>query len=162
MKVLLMLYSCRPIQPSPRLDGQIDACLQTKIAAFIAEILAMHLFHSRQVGTSSHVDDLVANLSHYIRFAVAVPNLNSSLHTQLKRNFEARYPGCTPEDLKLSSLEDRYVGKEYFYDVPLAEKMLRFDQAWLGRRDDGLQFEFQTANVNLSLVDAQIVSPSAF
>jgi nuclear pore complex protein Nup188 len=118
----------------------------------------MHLFHSRQTGTPSSIGNLVDRLDHYFRFAVGVPSLNSSLHTQLKRNFEARYPGCTPQDLKRTSLEDRHVGKDYFYDLPLADKMLHLDQAWTGRKNDGLRVEFETANVNLSLVDAQIVS----
>ncbi|TVY82887.1 Nucleoporin [Lachnellula suecica] len=146
----------RPLQPSTKLDGLIDACLQTKVAAYIAEIFAMHLFHSRQIGTLSSINDVVTSLSYYFRFAVGVPSLNSSLHTQLKRNFEARYPGCTPHDLKRTVLENRQVGKDYFYDLPLADKMLLTDEAWTGRKNDGLRREFETANVNLSLVDAQI------
>ncbi|TVY90579.1 Nucleoporin [Lachnellula willkommii] len=154
--ILEYVGSLPPLQPSTKLEGSINACLQTKVLAYIAELLAMHLFHSRQTGTPSSMGNLYDTLQHYFRFAVGVPSLNSSLHTQLKRNFEARYPGCTPQDLKRTSLEDRQVGKDYFYDLPLADKMLCLDQAWTGRKNDGLRLEFETANVNLSLVDAQI------
>ncbi len=146
-----------PIQKSANLEANLEACYQTRIAAYIAEILAMHLFHTRQTGSSSTVKDLLSNLSYFARFAVAVPTYNSSLHAQLKLNFEARYPGCTLWDLKRTSLEDRQIGKDYFYDLPLADKMLSLDQAWTGRKNDGLRAEFTHANVNLSMVDSQIV-----
>ncbi|KAF4632705.1 hypothetical protein G7Y89_g5417 [Cudoniella acicularis] len=146
----------RPIQPSSNIQGSMDACFQTRIAAYIAEILAMHLFHSRQTRNPSSVNDLIANLSWFIRFAVMPPSLNPSLHAQLKRNFETRFPRCTAQDLKRTTLEDRQLGKNYFYDIPLADKMLFSDQAWTGRKNDGLRAEFEHANVNLSLVDSQI------
>jgi nuclear pore complex protein Nup188 len=148
----------RPIQPSPNLEATIDACYQSRIAGYIAEVLAMHLFHTRQKGYHSTAKDLVPNLSYFTRFAVAVPSYNTSLHTMLKRNFEDKYPGCSLGDLKRNTLEDHQFGREYFYDLSLADKMLCLHQAWTGRKDDGLRNEFARANVNLSLVDAQIVS----
>jgi len=36
--------------------------------------------------------------------------------------------------------------------------MLSLTEAWMGRNDNGLRAELANANVNLSLVDAQIVS----
>jgi nuclear pore complex protein Nup188 len=70
----------KPIQQSLKLGDSIDACYQTKIAAYIAEILAMHLFHSRQTGNTISAKDLLPNLSYFTRWAVAVPSYNSSLH----------------------------------------------------------------------------------
>jgi nuclear pore complex protein Nup188 len=148
----------QPVQPAATLDAAIDACYQTRIAAYVAEILAMHLFHSRQTRNSSALKALIPNLSYYARFAVAVPHYNTSLHEYLRRNYEARYPGCSPRDLKRTTLEHRQYGRDYFYDLSLADKMLSRDQAWTGRKDDGLKTEFANANVNLSLLDAQIVS----
>jgi nuclear pore complex protein Nup188 len=148
----------RPIQPSLNLEATIDACYQSRIAGYIAEVLAMHLFHTRQKGYQSTAKDLVPNLSYFTRFAVAIPSYNTSLHTMLKRNFEDKYPGCSLGDLKRTTLEDHQFGREYFYDLSLADKMLCLHQAWTGRKDDGLRNEFARANVNLSLVDAQIVS----
>lgn len=54
------------------------------------------------------------------------------------------------------SLEQRPLGREYFYDIPIMNKTLRYDAAW--KRRGGFGTEVATANVNLSLVDAQIVS----
>jgi nuclear pore complex protein Nup188 len=145
----------KPIQPSTTLDGSLDACFQTRIAAYAAEILAMHLFHSRQTGKQSATKELITNLGYFTRFAVAVPQYNSSLHGNLKRNFEARYGGCKLSDLQRTSLETREIGRDYFYDLPLANKMLSFDAAW--SKAQGFGFEVANANVNLALVDSQIV-----
>ena len=54
------------------------------------------------------------------------------------------------------NLEQRPLGPEYFYDTPIMNKTLHYDAAW--RRRGGFGTEVATANVNLSLVDAQIVS----
>jgi len=148
----------KPIQQSTNLDVVIDACYQTRIGAFVAEILAMHLFHARQTGNPSSVPNMLPNLSYFTRFAVTVPNYNNSLHALLKQNFELRYPGCTLRDLKRTTLDEHQYGKEYFYNLQFADKMLSTTEAWAGRSDNGLRVELANANVNLSLVDAQIVS----
>lgn len=146
----------KPIQPSTTLDGSLDACYQTRIAAYTAEILAMHLFHSRQTGKHSVTKDLISDLGYFTRFAVAVPQYNASLHGNLQRNFEGRYGGCKLSDFQRTSLENRELGRDYFYDLPLADKMLSFDTAW--SRPQGFRSEVANANINLALVDAQIVS----
>lgn len=70
----------KPLQPSRKLDDLVDAARQTKIAASIAEILAMHLFHTKQMGNSIPAREILANLTYYTRFAVALPSYNSSVH----------------------------------------------------------------------------------
>ncbi|OWP07379.1 hypothetical protein B2J93_6158 [Marssonina coronariae] len=156
----------KPLKQVRSLHGAIDDCYQTRIAAYIAEILSMHVFHSKQTGLTLALNDLSNNLSYFSRFAVAVPDYNSSLHFNLRKNFEARYPGCTMQDLKRTTLEPRQLGTEWFYDMSLADKMLLLDEGWKGRKttrgkdkaasSDGLREEFRRANVNLSLVQAQI------
>jgi nuclear pore complex protein Nup188 len=151
----------KPLQQANSIDDSINACHQTRIAAYIAEIFAMHVFHSRQTGANSHVKDIISNLDYFERFAVAPPKnrgYNTSLHSLLKSNFEARYPGSTLRDLKRTTLDHRNLGKDYFYNLSLAEKMLGREEAWSGRKNDGIKAELENANVNLSLVDAQIVS----
>ena len=81
---------------------------------------------------------------------------DSVITGNLKRNFEARYSGCSLLDFERTSLEQRPLGREYFYNIPIMDKSLHYDAAW-GRRD-GFGAEVATANVNLSLVDSQIVS----
>ncbi|KAL3428223.1 Nucleoporin NUP188 [Phlyctema vagabunda] len=145
-----------PPQVSAKSEARIETCYKAQMAAYIAEILAMHLFHSRQMGNTAPVKELLPNLSYYTRFAVAIPDYNASLHGNLKRNFESRYPGCNLQEFQRTRMEHRGFGRDYFYDLPLADKMLSFDGAWTGRKNDGYGNELATANINMSLVDAQI------
>jgi nuclear pore complex protein Nup188 len=147
-----------PVSGSASEEQLMRSCYQSRMAAYIAEILAMYLYHSRQLGKSAPVDDLLPHITFYTRFAVSVPSYNSSLHGNLKRNFEARYSGCSLQDFKRTRLEIRDFGRDYFYDIKFADKLLNSDQTWTGRKNDGLAAELAKANVNLSLVDAQVVS----
>lgn len=148
----------KPLQPTLRKENALEPCQQTRIAAYIAEIMAMYLFHNRQTGTSVDVKSFISDMTYFTRFAVAVPNYNSSLHGNLKHNFEARYGGCKLQNFQRTNLKSRQLGREYFYDLSLAEKMLSLDEGWNGRSDNGFRNEVTLANINLSLVDAQIVS----
>jgi nuclear pore complex protein Nup188 len=80
------------------------------------------------------------------------------LHANLKKNFENRYSGCKIDDFKRTFLEARTLGQDYYYDLSMAEKLLSYDFAWAGSRNRGFADEFQRANINLSLVEAQVVS----
>jgi nuclear pore complex protein Nup188 len=138
-------------------DRPVEVCYEIRMAAYIAEILAMYLYHSRQVGNSAPKAELLPQIVFYIRLGAAAPFYNSSLHGNLKRNFESKFSGCTLQNFKRTKLVTREFGREYFYDLQLASKMLYSDQAWAGRKNDGLAEELARANVNLSLVDAQVV-----
>lgn len=147
-----------PPSSTNKIEKSIDNCYRVRIASYIADILAMHLYHSRQIGQGiKDIKKLLTNLDYYIRFGVAVPNYNESLHWNLKRNFENTYPGCSLENFKRTSFERKDFGRDYYYDIQLANAMLSFDRSWNGTKDDGLATELILANVNLSLVDAQIV-----
>lgn len=138
-------------------ERSVEGALQARIAAYIAEILAMHLYHSRQLGNLAPVKDILPKLKYFTRCAVAPPAYNTSLQSNLKRNLEARYPGCNLQNFKRTRLEPRILGQDYFYDIELANKMLCFHQAWKGKKGDGIIQELSKANINLSVVDAQIV-----
>jgi nuclear pore complex protein Nup188 len=154
--------SFQPLAASASIEKSIEGAYHARIAAYVAEILAMYIYHARQTGNLSPIKDLIPNLKFYIASAVAVPSYNSSLHGNMSRNFEKRYPGCNLIDFKRTQLKKRDLGRDYFYDIHLAEKMLEFDSAWKGRNNNGLAEEFVMANVNLSLVDAQVVSAKSF
>lgn len=146
----------KPLYQNRTVDGMIADCNQTRLAAYVAEILSMHVFHSKQTGAVLPIKDLLKNISYFARFAVAVPGYNSALHDHLKSNFEKKYPGCTILDLKRTTLERRELGKEWFYNMSLADKMFSYETGW--DRINGPRVEFERANINLALVEAQIVS----
>lgn len=151
----------RDLKPS-HLTVKTDAIrtsIDARIAAHVAETLAMQLYHSRhQGGPDALAKSLVADLDYYLRDGVEVAGYNKSLHNNFAKNFSNKYAGCSLDNFKRTLLEPRELGKSYYYDVERADHMLRYDPGWLGRKDNGFKYEMELANANLSLVDAQIVS----
>lgn len=159
--VRALLTFAGELKPVQNAKSPLDAIFQTRIAAYIGEIVAMYLFHGRQTGVTIDFAVVQSNLEYFTRFAAEAPTYNTSLHKNLKHNFINRYNGCKIQDFQRTGLSARELGKDYFYDRILAENMLSFDEAWSGKRgkrDDGLRNDVVLANLNLSMVDAQIVS----
>ncbi|CAK7223346.1 hypothetical protein SBRCBS47491_005177 [Sporothrix bragantina] len=147
-----------PAATTAKTDAQA-ACSEARIAAYIAESFAMQLYHMRQMGTEEvFARDVVQDIDYYIREGVAVAGYNASLHANFQRNFGNRYPGCALDQFKRSMLQRGELGSDFYYALDLADYMLSFDAAWTGIRDSnkGFKKEMQTANLNLSLVNAQI------
>jgi nuclear pore complex protein Nup188 len=136
-----------------------EAGYQARIAAYIAETFAMQLYHLRQMRQEQgFATDLVNDLDYFLRDGVHVSGYNASLHANFARNFAKRYPGCSVDDFKRTLLVARDLGSNYYYDLDFAESMLRYDAGWAGSRQNGFRREMETANLNLSLVEAQVVS----
>ncbi|RYP85770.1 hypothetical protein DL770_005001 [Monosporascus sp. CRB-9-2] len=135
----------------------LQACDEARIAAYVAEIFAMQLFHLRQIDkASSFANELTRDLDYYLRDGVAVSGYNRALHVTFSRNFSNQYPGVALENFKRTLLEPRSLGEDFYYSLSFANKMLRFDNGWVGPRNSGFKSEMEKANANLSLVDAQI------
>lgn len=141
--------------PSLPVTEQIFA---TRIAAVVADICAVYLHAAKEMRDWSFVKTLIPLVQWYAKDAVDVAAYNSSLHSNLKKNFEMRYEGCSINNFKRTSLTNRMLGRDYCYDLDLGEKLLSYDFAWAGARNRGFAEEFERANVNLSLVEAQVVS----
>ena len=128
-----------------------------QMASQIASICAMGVHHSSEVGDTTFTSKLRPNLIYLIENGVAVPSYNISLHSNLRRNFESRFTSCSLMNFKRTTLSRSSLGKEFYYDLVVAEKMLAYDPSWAGRGDSGFREEFVRANVNLSVVEAQVV-----
>ncbi|KAI1811504.1 nucleoporin subcomplex protein binding to Pom34-domain-containing protein [Poronia punctata] len=135
----------------------LQACHEARIAAYIAEIFAMQLFHLRQLDqASTFAKELTQDLDYYLRDGVAVSGYNRGLHVNFARNFARQYPSCSLENFKRTLLGPRSLGGDFYYALDYADKILRFDTSWIGPRNTGFRNEMEKANTNLSLVDAQV------
>ncbi|KAI1306610.1 nucleoporin subcomplex protein binding to Pom34-domain-containing protein [Xylaria venustula] len=135
----------------------LQACNEARIAAYIAEIFAMQLFHLRQIGKAeSFAKELTQDLDYYLRDGVGVSGYNRGLHTNFSRNFGRQYPNCALDNFKRTLFAPRSLGTDFYYTISSADKMLKFDPSWIGPRNTGFRSEMEMANRNLSLVDAQI------
>ncbi|KAK3954115.1 nucleoporin subcomplex protein binding to Pom34-domain-containing protein [Pseudoneurospora amorphoporcata] len=145
---------------SPSMVSRTDpreAGNQARIAAYIAETFAMQLYHLRQMRQSHKVaNDVVNDLDYFLRNGVQVSGYNASLHSNFAKNFSQRYPGISIEDFKRTVLVPRDLGSQFYYALDFAESMLSYDVAWAGSRKNGFRHEMETANLNLSLVEAEI------
>lgn len=142
----------------------------TRIAAVVTDICAVYLFPFKELirGASSDKTtlergrkffaDLIPLVQWLSKDAVEVSAYNASLHANLKKNFEMRYSGCKIADFKRSALQPRSLGHDYYYDLGMGQRLLSYDFAWAGSRKQGFSEEFERANINLSLVEAQVVS----
>ncbi|KAK3357224.1 nucleoporin subcomplex protein binding to Pom34-domain-containing protein [Lasiosphaeria hispida] len=134
-----------------------EAGYQARIAAYIAETFAMQLYHLRQMGNQgSFANDVVNDLDYFLRNGVQVSDYNASLHANFAKNFSNRYPGCSVDDFKRTILVPRDLGPQYYYALDFAENMIAYDGAWAGSRQNGFRHEMETANLNLSLVEAEV------
>ncbi|KAJ5687356.1 hypothetical protein N7536_009975 [Penicillium majusculum] len=134
----------------------MDQIHATRIAAVVADLCAVYLHSAKEVGDRSFIKTLIPLVSWYAKDAVEVSAYNSSLHANLKKNFEMRYSGCKIVDFKRTPLEVRSLGRDYYYDLSMGDKLLSYDFAWAGTKNRGFAEEFERANINLSLVEAQV------
>ncbi|KAJ6181000.1 hypothetical protein N7519_011461 [Penicillium mononematosum] len=134
----------------------MDQIHATRIAAVVADLCAVYLHSAKEVGDRSFIKTLIPLVSWYSKDAVEVSAYNSSLHANLKKNFEMKYSGCKIVDFKRTPLEVRNLGRDYYYDLSMGDKLLSYDFAWAGTKNRGFAEEFERANINLSLVEAQV------
>ncbi|KAL4900929.1 hypothetical protein BDW74DRAFT_160824 [Aspergillus multicolor] len=133
-----------------------DQIFATRIAAVVADLCAVYLHSAKEAKDKNFYKTLLPLVSWYAKGAVDVSGYNGSLHANLKRNFETRYSGCKLDDFKRTPLRPRTLGREYYYDIQLGQKLLSYDFAWKGSKNQGFAEEFERANLNLSLVEAQV------
>lgn len=138
-------------------QSQEEIC-QYQIGAYIISIIALLAHRSNERGDLTTLRHIVPRLGHLTEHGVCVPPYNASLHHSLKKNFEARFSNCILSNFKRTSFSRPLLGPHYYYDIHLADQMLRYDAAWKGRSNRGFANEFARANLNLSMVEAQVVS----
>ncbi|KAL9101832.1 MAG: hypothetical protein Q9163_002957 [Psora crenata] len=127
-----------------------------RMAAHVADILAMYTHRTQQEGNPKFARMLVPHINHLSKIAILPPSYNTSLHSNLRLNFASKFQGCSLTDFKRTTIMRASLGDSYYYDIELANKMLAFESAWAGKSGLGFSEEVQRANLNLSVVQAQV------
>ncbi|KAL9004040.1 MAG: hypothetical protein Q9188_003128 [Gyalolechia gomerana] len=127
-----------------------------QMASYTTEILAMYTRHARQAGRTTWAKDLLPNLTYLTTSAVVLTDFNASLHSNLRQNFQARFENCKLTAFKRTALKPPLLGESFYYNLEIAGEMLKSDSSWNGKDRDGFAAELARANVNLSVVEAQI------
>ena len=135
----------------------LDRAYQYAIAALIAKLSTVYLHHARSRKEFSIIKKMMPAFRWYAANATTNTEYNASLHANLRKNIRARYSGCDLLDFKRTSLLSPAYGENFLYDTTWVSAMLSSDSAWTGtERNPGFAHEFQLANLNISLVDAQL------
>ncbi|KAF2087317.1 hypothetical protein K490DRAFT_42356 [Saccharata proteae CBS 121410] len=155
--IMDFINKLNPPSQSASPESLATDCIKIHMASLVADIGAMCLHYSRQIGDVKPAQHVISRLEYLVKCGVQVPQYNFSLQTSLKKNLEERFPGIKLTNFKKTRLQRTEFGENYFYDIPYAAKVLGFHQSWRGVRNQGFAEEFRRANVNLSLVEAQIM-----
>lgn len=145
-------------EPLPADSNEVTEQKANKYAilAYIVELVALYL-HSR---TSKSRDPaffkkVTGSLGYLFENGVKVSGYRASLHGFLKENISAKWPTFDLTDLKKSRLRTRIYGTQYLYDIEFGGKILGFHPSW-EQTGNSFRKELESANANLSLIDAQV------
>ncbi|KAI9664323.1 MAG: hypothetical protein M1831_002256 [Alyxoria varia] len=125
--------------------------------SLLSELFAIYFHNMRQTAGASFAKNLVPKIGYFESSGVEDPQYSRSLHSRLRSNFEAKLPRCSVENFKRLAGSFEY-GTSYCFDIEFANEMLSSYSWW--RRDNGEGFvkDFMMANLNLSVVEAQVRS----
>ncbi|KAI5210307.1 hypothetical protein AUEXF2481DRAFT_104139 [Aureobasidium subglaciale EXF-2481] len=138
------------------MESTIRYANEIQMASYASDILARYLHNARQLGDTTTAKNVATKLQFLCTRGVAVDAYNHSLHKNLAKNFATKFPQCKLENFKRTSLKQAAFGRDYYYDRETADRMLSFESSWSGRNNQGFVEEVARANVNLSLVEAQV------
>ncbi|KAK3716031.1 hypothetical protein LTR37_006761 [Vermiconidia calcicola] len=161
--VLDWLNGLQPPSRAPNLAEEMILASEHQMAAYLCDILALNLHAALETGrrgdNATILKSLVPKLAFLRDHAVNVNAYNRSLHRNLADNFTRKFPGCDVDDFRRTPSNPAQFGRQFFYDLELANRVLGHEMAWHGAglsiRNQGFAEEFARANVNLSLVHAQ-------
>ncbi|GME57891.1 Nucleoporin [Neofusicoccum parvum] len=157
VSIMDFIRTLQPVSAGASPETVETQSIKIQMASLVSDIGAMCLHYARQLGDMRPAQHVIAKLDFLQKHGVDPPGYNQSLHTNLKKNVESKFPGVKLSNFKRSLLTRSEFGRDYFYDLQYASEVLGFDPTWVGlRKDSGFADEFQRANVNLSLVEAQI------
>jgi nuclear pore complex protein Nup188 len=137
-------------------DTPERVCTEASVAASIAEVLAMYLHSAFQIGDTKAVQQVEPNLQYFKKFGAAAPKYNSSLHANLKSHLEQDHGGLQLSQFKHTTAFPSEFGTNYFYDVPYASQVLNIRRSTKGKVLAGTEENLAKANLDLSLIEAQI------
>jgi nuclear pore complex protein Nup188 len=145
-------------------SNQLVQSQYNAIASLVVELATVQLHYARSRGDKAKVQRMIPLMGWLTSNAISVNGYNISLHSNLSKNFSARYEACTLANFKRTQLFERPYGSEYFYDLDLAGKMLSHGSSQSRRPDFDKTFhqEIIRVNLNLSLVDSQLLLLDSF
>lgn len=140
-------------------DESLERSFQNSICEKALLILAVQLFKSKDVkATQKFLDYLESDDNLYKISAVflTVKGFRSSLHGNLARNFQAKWPTLGGIE-RFSRSRPLVYGLSYKYDLDMLDRVLGGQDAWTGYRKEVIN-----ANLNHSWIHSQLALVKAW
>lgn len=144
----------------------IQECYRYKLNSRIAEICALFIFTSKDEKSYKPIVDLLsgANIVEFVKPLYQPFGYRASLHENLNRNFEDKWPAYKLQQFVRSPLANstRY-GENAVYDLRLLDDILGDNQYWTGAGlTNGYRNEVISASLNLQYVSSQIIAAKSW
>ncbi|EXJ93279.1 hypothetical protein A1O1_01671 [Capronia coronata CBS 617.96] len=141
-------------------NDEVQLAYQKFIATLVTDLSNTHLHHAKATRNLGAIKIFIPLINWLTSNGVQVSSYNASLHTNLRRNFAAKYNGLSVSDIKRTGLTETHYGTNFFYDLDVANKLFSEDVYWHGgggrASHQSFSAEFRRANANLSLVDSEL------
>lgn len=144
--------------PLDQVADYIESSYIQSMASKVMYLFSIDLYKakgSRPALASKWIDFLrqKTNFLQYSRKYLSVKGYRPSLHGNLHRNFDRKWPKGKLMSFRRSNLLPiKDYGESYYYDLEMLDIVLSYEPLWAGYRK-----EIVEANVNLSYVDSQIL-----
>lgn len=141
-------------------NDEVQSSLQNAIAVQVTELSTTHLHYSKVNQDQAAIKTFTPLFDWLSLNAIEVSSYKTSLHTNLRKNFPAKYTGLVVSNIRRTGLIERRYGPNFFYDVDFGGRLFAYDPHWNGGQnktaDQSFSAEFRRANTNLSLVDSEL------
>jgi nuclear pore complex protein Nup188 len=139
----------------------LQTCWRLQTAAAAVDAIAVEIFHAGNMSQAASIEVLRdhfivkkdVKLQDIASEAFRIRGYRDSLFFHLRRNFQNKFPTADVLRFQRIASAERQFGEEYFFDLKVGRAVLGDDPAW-----EGFEKEIRLANLNMSIVDAQLVS----
>ena len=158
--LVLLAWSGLIVDNSDSTERTLQNCWRLHTAAAAVDAIAVEIFHAGNMTQAASIEVLRDHfvtkkdikLQEIASEAFRIRGYRDSLFFHLRRNFQNKFPTADILRFQRSTVHDRIFGEEYFFDIPVGRAVLGDDPAW-----EGFEKEIRLANLNMSIVDAQLV-----
>lgn len=160
LRIIIDNFEVKIPEKQAEQDAFLNNASHNLVTSKAVNILAIQLFKSPDNLGKEILDFLESNnnLEVYSKKYFSVHGFRASLHGNLHRNFDRKWPeGKLVKSAKSDHLSPRIYSASYLYDLGLLDSILGRDVVWHGFRREVVE-----ANINLSYIDSQLLMIQAW
>jgi hypothetical protein len=158
--LILLAWSGAIIHSSDSPERTKENCWRLHTAAAAIDTIAVEIFHAGNMPQAASIEVLRnhlvtkkdVNLQDIAPEAFRIRGYRDSLFFHLRRNLQTTFPNADILRFQRIPPHGYNFGEDYFFDIEVGRAVLGKAQKW-----QGFEKEIRLANLNMSIVDAQLV-----